>query len=137
MDETLRESRLPIVVRSTELDVNGHVNNAKYMEYLEWGREDFYESAGLSYEVLYEAGVVTMTVNINLNYRKECLQNDQLIVVTRPGRVGTTSFTLAQTILRERDDAVVADAMVTLVTVDPTTRKGTPVPAVMRAWFAD
>jgi acyl-CoA thioesterase FadM len=28
------------VVRCTEIDVNGHVNNAKYVECLEWGRED-------------------------------------------------------------------------------------------------
>jgi len=28
------------VVRPTEVDVNGHVNNAKYVEYMEWGREE-------------------------------------------------------------------------------------------------
>jgi acyl-CoA thioesterase FadM len=31
---------LETVVRCTEIDVNGHVNNAKYVEYLEWGREE-------------------------------------------------------------------------------------------------
>ena len=31
---------LETVVRCTEIDVNGHVNNAKFVEYLEWGRED-------------------------------------------------------------------------------------------------
>ena len=41
------ETSLEIVVRPTEIDVNGHVNNAKYVEYLEWGREEWYERNGL------------------------------------------------------------------------------------------
>jgi acyl-CoA thioesterase FadM len=31
---------LETVVRCTDSDVNGHVKNAKCVEYLEWGRED-------------------------------------------------------------------------------------------------
>jgi acyl-CoA thioester hydrolase/thioesterase-3 len=31
------KTSLNIIVRPTEIDVNGHVNNAKYLEYLEWG----------------------------------------------------------------------------------------------------
>ncbi|MGO8899184.1 MAG: acyl-CoA thioesterase [Isosphaeraceae bacterium] len=34
------ETALEIVVRPTEVNVNGHVNNAKYVEYMEWGRKD-------------------------------------------------------------------------------------------------
>ena len=34
------ETAHEIVVRPTEVDVNGHVNNAKYVEYMEWGREE-------------------------------------------------------------------------------------------------
>ncbi len=34
------ETAYEIVVRPTEVDVNGHVNNAKYVEYMEWGREE-------------------------------------------------------------------------------------------------
>lgn len=129
------ESRLPLIVRSTEIDINGHVNNAKYMEYLEWGREDLYEQANLPYAVLFAEGVVTMTVNINLNYRKEAIQNDCLTVITRPGLLGRTSFTLEQTIIREKDDTLIADASVTLVTVGHETRRGVPVPDLLRAIF--
>src|SRR5438132_2673379 len=37
-NNALKEVVLEIVVRWSELDLNGHVNNAKYVEYLEWGR---------------------------------------------------------------------------------------------------
>ena len=40
------DASIELIVRSTEIDVNGHVNNAKYLEYLEWGREEWYEKAG-------------------------------------------------------------------------------------------
>lgn len=134
MQEQL-ESRLALTVRSTEIDINGHVNNAKYLEYMEWGREDWYERAALPYDALRALGVVTMTVNINLNYRREALQNDVLTVITRPGQVGRTSFTLEQTLIRESDDSLIADARVTLVTVDANERRSTPVPEALRNFF--
>ncbi|WP_245926226.1 acyl-CoA thioesterase [Sulfoacidibacillus thermotolerans] len=133
--KTWIESRLDIVVRSTEIDVNGHVNNAKYLEYLEWGREDFYEQAKLPYDVLYRLGYVTVTANININYRKEAKQNDVLTVITRPGLLGNTSFTLEQTIILGAKDLLIADASVTIVTVDAATRKPVLVPEQLRKWF--
>lgn len=129
------ESRLPIVVRSTEIDINGHVNNAKYVEYLEWGREDFYEAVHLPYAALYALGAVTVTVHLDLNYRREARQGETLTVITRPGHVGRTSFNLQQTIVREADDALIADAAVTLVTMDPAARRSVPVPQALRQYF--
>jgi thioesterase-3 len=121
------ETSLEIVVRPTEIDVNGHVNNAKYVEYLEWGREEWYERNGLPYERLFELGAVTVTVNLNLNFRKECRQGEVLIILTRPERLGRTSFALRQEI-RKRTGEVAADAVVTIVTIDPATRTSRPVP---------
>jgi thioesterase III len=121
------ETLLEIIVRPTEVDVNGHVNNAKYVEYMEWGREEWYEKNGLPYDRLFALGAVTVTVNINLNFRKECRQGDVLRIVTRPERLGRTSFTLHQEI-RKLDGAIAADGTVTLVTIDPQSRKSRPVP---------
>ena len=42
--ETARE----IVVRPTEVDVNGHVNNTKYVEYMEWGARGTIRAPGAS-----------------------------------------------------------------------------------------
>jgi thioesterase III len=128
------ENSLEIVVRSTEIDVNGHVNNAKYLEYLEWGREDWYEKAGLHYEKFLEMGVQTVTVNININYRKECKQNDRLTIKTSPQKVGRTSYVLLQEIYNQ-DGEKCADALVTNVTMDEQTRKSSEVPEELRAYF--
>ena len=81
---------LETVVRCTEIDVNGHVNNAKYVEYLEWGREEWYERQGFPYDRLQGLGAATVVVNINLNFRQACHQGDRLRIVTWPQRRGRT-----------------------------------------------
>jgi YbgC/YbaW family acyl-CoA thioester hydrolase len=124
---------LDAVVRCTEIDVNGHVNNARYVEYLEWGREEWYDRHGFTYERLRQLGSVTVVVNINLNFRRPSRQGDQLRIVTRPRRRGRSSFVLAQRV--ERAGEVVADAEVTLVTADPATGQSRPLPEEFAALF--
>lgn len=128
------EVKVEIVVRSTEIDVNGHVNNAKYLEYLEWGREEWYEQGGLTYDRFMQMGIQTVTVNININYRKECKQGDQLSIRTRPEKMGRSSFVLMQEIYNQRGDKC-ADALVTCVTMDTVSRKGREVPSQLRELF--
>jgi len=128
------EVGLEIIVRSTEIDVNGHVNNAKYLEYLEWGREEWYETSGLHYDVFTDMGVQTVTVNININYRKECKQGDRLTIKTRPEKMGRSSYILKQEIVNQHGE-LCADALVTSVTMDIETRKGREVPDELRRLF--
>ena len=121
------EAVLETVVRCTEIDVNGHVNNARYVEYLEWGREEWYEARGFPYARLLALGAITVVVNLNLNLRQPCHQGDRLRIVTRPERRGRSSFALAQRV-ELSDGAVAADAVVTVVAVDPATRRPRPLP---------
>lgn len=128
------EAKLTIIVRSTEIDVNGHVNNAKYLEYLEWGREEWYESAGLHYDVFAEMGIQTVIVNLNINYRKEAKQGDELTIVTNPEKLGRTSYVLKQQIYNQRGE-LVADTLVTNVAMDSESRKSREVPEALRKYF--
>lgn len=128
------EVHLELIVRSTEIDVNGHVNNAKYLEYLEWGREEWYEKNHLTYQSLLDLGIQTVTVNITIDYLKECTQGESLTVSTSPERAGNTSFVLLQKIQNAAGD-LTAKAKVTLVTIDSHSRKATPLPQVLRSLF--
>jgi YbgC/YbaW family acyl-CoA thioester hydrolase len=92
------EAVLETVVRCTEIDVNGHVNNARYVEYLEWGREAWYEAHGFPYDRLLALGAITVVVSLTLNLRHPCHQGDRLRIVTRPQRRGRSSCALAQRI---------------------------------------
>jgi thioesterase III len=122
------------VVRCTEIDVNGHLNNAKFVEYLEWGREEWYECHGFGHDRLEELGAITVVVNISLNYRQPCQQGDRLRIVTWPQHRGRTSFALAQRI-EMSDGTIVADGVVTLVTVDSDTRCAISLPEEFAGLF--
>ena len=125
------QTELDIVVRSTEIDVNGHVNNAKYLEYLEWGREVWYERAGFPYDRFLEMGYQTVTVNINITYRRECRQGERLTIVTKPLRAGRSSFTLRQEIFNERGE-LCTEADVVIVTIDASTRRSREMPEELK-----
>ncbi|NQX70177.1 acyl-CoA thioesterase [Paenibacillus alba] len=134
-EQCLMETRLDIIVRSTEIDVNGHVNNAKYLEYLEWGREEWYEQSELFYDTFGAMGIQTVTVNININYKKECKQGEHLTVTCRPDKMGRSSYVLKQEIINQQGE-LCADALVTSVTMDSTTRKSVEAPEALRKHFS-
>ncbi|WDL97380.1 acyl-CoA thioesterase [Alicyclobacillus sp. ALC3] len=124
-------SSIEIQVRSTEIDVNGHVNNAKYLEYLEWGREDWFEANGLDYDTLKSQGAVTVTAKVTANYRREAVQNDRLRVQTSLLSVGNSSFRMSQEITNQQGQLVL-DAEFVIVTVDPATHTSVRVPDSIR-----
>lgn len=126
------QSEIQLMVRSTEIDVNGHVNNAKYLEYLEWGREDWYERIGLDYATLKDMRVVTVVVHVSADYRSEAVQNDLLRVQTHLHSVGTTSMRMKQHITNQRNEPVL-DAEFVIVTVNPETREKVRVPDALRS----
>jgi len=76
------KTAIQIEVRPTELDNMGHVNNAKFLEYMEWSREDWYNKAALPFDTFTALGLGTVTVNININYRKEARLSQHLTIST-------------------------------------------------------
>lgn len=129
------KTSIRIEVRPTEIDVMGHVNNAKYLEYMEWSREDWYNRMQLPFDVFTEMGVGTVTVNININYRKEATLGQKLIISTEPLRKGRTSYVLKHEIYNEKGEFV-ADAEVTSVTIDLKKRKSVELPEQLANAFS-
>ena len=116
---------IEIEVRPTELDSMGHVNNAKFLEYMEWSREDWYNKVELPFDTFTGLGLGTVVVNLNINYRREARLGQHLTVSTEPVRKGRTSFVLRHEIVNA-DDELVADADVVSVTIDLKSRKSQP-----------
>lgn len=117
-------------VRCTEIDVNGHVNNAKYLEYYEWGREDWYEQHDLPYTTLQQAGIVTVVARAEVDYRQPAKQNDVLTITTWITQVGRKSFRMKQHITGN-SGYLISEAVFVIVTVDPETGQSTAVPATI------
>lgn len=111
-----------IKVRGYHLDLYQHVNNARYLEFLEEARWQYFDDAQLM-DVFMSSGMGLAVVNININYRRGALMNDELQVETCFESIGQRSAAIKQTIYLKGTDKVVADADITFVVVDPKQNK--------------
>ncbi len=131
------QTEVEIVVTESDLDELGHVNNARYLNFLEAGRMDWYAKAGLiqSTEATHRAsGLDTVVVNINIDFSRECLLGERLVVETRPERLGRKSLALRQVIKKPSGD-LAAEAVVTSVVMDLQSRTAVALPENLAAFF--
>ena len=115
-------SECSLIVRTYECDSYGHVNNANYLNYLEYGRYELLRDIGFDYSGAIAAGYGIYIARIEIDYKKPAVTDDNLTIKTWPIKKGAVSGTLAQQISRGND--ILIDAKVTWAFVDS---KGMPV----------
>ena len=115
----LMNDRTTIKVRGYHLDLYGHVNNARYLEFLEEARWRMIEGF-TSLQDWKEKGLAWVVVKITINYRRGAVLDDVLDIVSEMKHVGGRSAVIRQEVRRGAGDAeeCVADAEVTFVVVD-------------------
>lgn len=106
-----------IRVRGYHLDVFQHVNNARYLEFLEEARWSYFEDTGLT-PLFMEGDLAMAVVNININYRRAALLGDDLLIRTRFETVNERHAVIAQEVVFRDSGKVAADATVVFVAVD-------------------
>ncbi|HNX25010.1 MAG TPA: thioesterase family protein [Spirochaetota bacterium] len=116
------KGEIEIKVRGYHLDVYSHVNNARYVEFLEEGRWALFEDLALAKEAVVK-GYAFNIVNINISYSNEACLGEVLILKTELKKYGNKSITLSQKIFRKSDGKQSVDADVTFVLLDTKTGK--------------
>lgn len=111
-----------IKVRGYHLDVYQHVNNARYLEYLEEARWDGLESSA-GFQWMSANHIAFVVVNININYRRPAVLGDLLTVTSKVEQLNGKSGVLSQVVTLEPEGQVVADALITFVCIDLKTQK--------------
>ncbi|GAA3941662.1 thioesterase family protein [Litoribacillus peritrichatus] len=106
-----------LCVRGYHLDVYGHVNNARYLEFLEEARWRFFEEQDVIEAITGEA-LAMVVVNININYRRAALIHEELEIATEVTRVGNKSFVIHQEIAVAETGEMIADTDGTYVLFD-------------------
>jgi thioesterase-3 len=124
--------QLEIEVLEEHIDSLGHVNNAVYVKYFEQGRIAFYTQLGLALEQPHPPRLGTVVVNLNVNFREECVTGDQLTLMTCGHRRGNRSFVLEQHLSRP-DGKLVADCIVTSVIMNLDSRAVELIPDALAA----
>ncbi|MEW5816338.1 MAG: thioesterase family protein [Spirochaetota bacterium] len=115
------EHQCTITVRSYELDSYNHVNNAVYLNYLEFARMELLKSIKFDLNSLHRKGYAMIVAKINIAYKKPAGLNDTLLIKTIPHKLGKTSGVFKQIITR--GSTPICEAEVTWVLVDD---KGRP-----------
>lgn len=101
-----------IRVRGFHTDSYGHVNNARYLEFIEEGRWAYFEQSGL---LELFGNLQLVVVQINIRYRRSAKTGDTLLVRTQIAELEAHKIILKQTILLNGKTAT--EAEVTLLPV--------------------
>lgn len=112
-----------ITVRGFHIDVYQHVNNARYLEFLESARWEWLDKKS-GFKWMSANKIAFIVVNININYRKPATLGDVLRIDSSLQQLNGRSGVIEQVITREGD--VVADATLTFVCIDLRTQKALP-----------
>ncbi|HCN1414070.1 TPA: long-chain acyl-CoA thioesterase FadM [Escherichia coli] len=108
--------------RGYHLDVYQHVNNARYLEFLEEARWHGLENSD-SFHWMTAHNIAFVVVNININYRRPAVLSDLLTITSQLQQLNGKSGILSQVITLEPEGQVVADALITFVCIDLKTQK--------------
>ena len=113
----MRVNTTEITVRGYHLDLYGHVNNARYLEFLEEGRWAFGMDK-IEKGYLEERGLGVVVVNNNINYRYPATLHDVLEIKTWIDKIGNRSLVYKQEMHLKGTDTLVLDARVVAVIID-------------------
>lgn len=116
-----------LVVRPYECDSYNHVNNAVYLNYLEYARMDFLHQIHFDYKGAVEAGYYLYVTHVDIYYKASALLDDKLIIEVYSSALGAISGTIHQ-VVRKEDGTVCAEADVTWATVNKNTGRPSRLP---------
>jgi acyl-CoA thioester hydrolase len=134
--------RLDVQVRLADTDAMGHVNNARYLTYVEIARVAYWEHVtGRMLPIgVHGAEEGMILAEIRMAYRSQAFYGETLTVETRVERIGRTSFGMVHRITapesRYGPARLIAVADSTLVSYDYQQEWPIPVPEEWRAAFS-
>ncbi|MGK3142704.1 YbgC/FadM family acyl-CoA thioesterase [Pantoea sp. C2G6] len=120
-----------IKVRGYHLDVYQHVNNARYLEFLEEARWQWLEEAE-AFHWLQQQKLAFVVVNININYRRPAVLGDVLTIDSEITQLNGRSGIIAQRVTLAGQQTGIADAALTFVCIDLSSQKAVALEGELR-----
>lgn len=114
-----------IKVRGYHLDIYQHVNNARYLEFFEEARWDYFEGHPF-FQGLADSGLAFVVANINISYRRPAFAGEVIRIVTKMASVGNKSAKISQQAFLLKDNEIadlIADVEVTFCLMDQTSQR--------------
>lgn len=114
-----------------DLGTRQHVNNARYLSYLEDARIAYGRCLDLP------GGVGVILADTHITYHRPIFLEDQIKVGVRVARIGNKSITYQHAIVDPSGQKIFATAEVVMVTYDYEHDAAVPVPEVWRRLIAE
>lgn len=118
----MNKNDIEIKVRGYHLDLYQHVNNARYLEFLEEARWAYFESVLID-GIFDTQNLGFVVVNINISYRFPAYLDDTLVIHTTEKEIGKRKVILQQLITNKSNNKLIAEADVTFVIIDKSSGK--------------
>lgn len=115
MDLARYDFTLEFAVRDYECDMDGVVNNANYLHYLEHTRNECLKTLDLNYAVMTSQDRHLFVARINMEFKYPLRSNDKFIAAIKISRPSTASLDLDQDIFRLPDHKAIINAKVVIV----------------------
>ncbi len=125
----------PIIVRYSDLDPQGHVNNARYLSYFEQARVVYIQHLELwDGKSFLDLGFVL--ANAHVDFKAPILLSDDIQIKMRVSRIGEKSLEMEYQIAGVMDEKVYATGSTTLVAYNYREGRTVPIPAAWREAIA-
>lgn len=118
---------MKLTVRNYHLDGYGHVNNARYLEFLEEARWAFFEERGLLHEL---SDLMLIVARIDIRYSRPVVEGDVLQFSCRLKTPGMRRIVLTQ-IITLPNGKTAAEADITLMPVSAKTQRTVSLPVTL------
>lgn len=109
---------IELTVRDYECDMQGVVNHANYLHYLEHARHEFLKTRGLDFAQMTAQGLIVMVVAAQLEYRRSLRSGDRFRVTLQTAQRSRLRLDFQQRIERIGDDCLMLSACITTAAVD-------------------
>ncbi|PLX99686.1 MAG: thioesterase [Desulfuromonas sp.] len=100
-------------VRDYECDMQGHVNNAVYLSYLEHSRHEFIKELGLDFAELVKRGISLVVIRAELDYKRALVSGDRFMVGVILEKISPLRYRFIQDIYLLPEKKLVLKARVT------------------------
>jgi acyl-CoA thioester hydrolase len=97
-------------VRFSEIDSIGIVWHGHFVKYLEDGRESFGRRFSLGYSDVYESGLLTPLVKLEMDYKQQVKYGDEIVIETTYVNCQASKIILHYRLFRKSDNALVLTA---------------------------
>ena len=130
-----KHHEITLLVRDYECDLQGVVNNAVYMNYLEHARHEFLKSRGIDFAEVTASGIHLVIVKAEMEYKASLTSGDDFSIRTHFEQEGRLKIIFHQEVVRCHDQALMLKAKMTATALNG---RGRPfVPEDILASLAD